>query len=395
MVESPAGRLPGELWDLVFGALSTGQQGATGEQEVPSSTASACARLVCRDFAVRAAAVVSRLCLQTLSGPAGWHRRFPELTELDLRRCRAVSAGELHALSALPALRTLRFSSVHNRDRPSSGLRDARLLALGGLPALRALALDSYQVPNELRLQDLGALAGLRELRFCSCRFRGSGPLTLAPLQRLQSLATLTFTGCTGLSAAGLACLATMPCLAVLGLDHCFVSDAFLGAAALLPGLEQLSLRGASDASDEGLAALRPLARLTHLTITRSSAISDAGVRSIAAHHRQLTHLCLASCPKVTDEGVAALAALPCMASLDLRGCVRVTSAGVAVLAPTATLQELRLSCCSQLTDAAMQALSAVSTLTTLDISHCHQVSPVGLCALRGMPHLTSIRTAA
>jgi hypothetical protein len=89
--------------------------------------------------------------------------------------------------------------------------------------------------------------------------------------------------------------------------------------------------------TDAGLAALKPLQRLTFLDLT-DTAITDAALKELKGFP-QLATLIL-SRTKVTDEGLAELKGLPALRSLNLMG-TKVTNAGVAELKKDA--QRLRV----------------------------------------------------
>jgi len=119
-----------------------------------------------------------------------------------------------------------------------------------------------------------------------------------------------------------------------------------------------------TDATDEAVSLLRPLARLKSLDLGFCQRLTDGSVKDIS-HLRELEFLNLGFCRRVTDSGFARLETLT-------------------------QLQTLNLSITS-LTDVGLAALTTLKNLTSIDIDNT-RVTDAGVASLKQFPKLRSVR---
>jgi hypothetical protein len=243
-------------------------------------------------------------------------------------------------------------------------LTDEGLAHLARIPSLRELRL-----PAGPRITDAGLAAlacGLPSLRVLSVPWWGAwgnrNDATLASLAKFRALEELDLTGSAGSRDAEWAeRIAEVVTLRRLSLDHCrLVRGGWLAPLARLPALGELSLAGVEDAD---LAPLAASPALRTLRISRSPALTDAGL-----------------------EPVGSLGGLT---SLELDGCGGVAS--LAPLAPLHRLERLVLRGGTALTDEGLAAVAGLKALTSLDLSGCRSVTDAGVAHLVGLPRLAEL----
>ncbi|KAI8469614.1 MAG: hypothetical protein J3K34DRAFT_459261 [Monoraphidium minutum] len=198
------------------------------------------------------------------------------LTRLSLRGCKKVSNSGLAALQQ--GLTQLRDLDLHGCTRVSC--EGAGLLA--ALP-LRRLALGLTRV-RDAGLGHVARLSQLTELRLAREGVTDAGVSQLAALTRLSALTLKELTGVTG--AALVTLLRSLPRLAHLDLSKslAFGDPELSAAAAALPALASLRLRG-TPVTAAGVAALGGLAGLTQLCLAdlRDPAAAAAALAAMAA----------------------------------------------------------------------------------------------------------------
>jgi hypothetical protein len=153
---------------------------------------------------------------------------------------------------------------------------------------------------------------------------------------------------------------------------RCFdFDDAACGKLARFAALEQLDL-GAMDVDAAGT--------------SRSLAITDAGVRSLASL-TGLRWLRLAQCHQVHGYGLRALEALPRLEHLDLTYSGVVTEA-VERLANLPSLRSLVLSHCMGFHGRALTAITAIPGLQRLELASCTTITAAAAMSLPTMRNL-------
>lgn len=190
----------------------------------------------------------------------------------------------------------------------------------------------------------------------------------------LRRLRSLDLSSSKGHSAASVAVLvAALPDLTSLNLSHAsqLTNDAVAPLGRLVH-LEELSLRGCKEITDDGVVplvtALGP--QLRKLSLSGCKSLHDRSVRTMAARCPELRVLELAFCSNISDAAVDALA----------RGCSR--------------LEKLDLEEVPELTDAALGSLAAHTrgSLRAIVLSYDDKLTDVGLLALaRGCPNIEQL----
>jgi hypothetical protein len=267
----------------------------------------------------------------------------PQLTGLDLEGC--WEAADLVALAALasgsrpPPPQPL--MSPPSSSSPASSASSSSSSAPLCFPALRSLCLSRCH--SWVNVAALAALAG-GELRRLDLR-HNHGVQSLAPLSRLTALESLDVAGCLVSSLAPLAALAAS--LRRLDVSGC------VNAAAV--------------AVDASVQALRALTGLESLDVSWCDAFVPA-----AAAMPGLRRLSLKQCCGLRD--LTPLAGLRGLEFVDLQGCCGVTD-----LTPLASLRRLQvvdLQGCRGVTDLTPLAAS-LGALRTLVVERAHDVAPL------------------
>jgi len=381
--------------------------------------------------------------------------RFPSLQRLDLAAC-AGRLGDADA-AALGGCGTLRRSLRALSLAGAEDLTDAGVASLAhGLTSLTSLSLA-----NCCRVGDRGAaaLAGLAEGQVAARRSSRSGnggsagagspepdaaaslssPSAAAAvvLRGIPSLRDLDVSGCVALTERGFASIARgLASLTALKLGGCSrvatVTDgcvrALAASEALSSSLQRLDLSGCLELTDAGLeAACSSFADLRSLSLWNCLRLTDAG---LAALHRQalssdergggssqpaspsrLSELSLRGLSQLSDAALVHVAALPSLATLDLRACERFTGerltllAGDSVAAPgggrggqeghdagdddSAAARFARRNDHHRHSHHGSSSRSRLQHLTCLNLKGCYKVAGPGLAALG---QLTSLR---
>lgn len=160
-----------------------------------------------------------------------------------------------------------------------------------------------------------------------------------------------------------------------------------------LPRLRKLDLSGCAGLTDEGAAHLALAKSLTWLSLRGCRRLSDRALQ-VLERVPLLRHLCLAGCVGITDAAMASVLTL-CLwglMRLDLDRCQGLTDAGLAMLGNSGgkfpMLRHLSLSGCQGITNFGLSTLRGMTSLESLDISACSQVDDAGLHHLAVLPRL-------
>ncbi|PNW75825.1 hypothetical protein CHLRE_12g559050v5 [Chlamydomonas reinhardtii] len=270
----------------------------------------------------------------------------------------------------------------------------AALVAAGGgsggaLEELEALTLDgAYRLSDAGLIQLLSATPALRRLSVA----QGSR-FTSALLDKLPALVPqlthLNLADCRGLGAEALAAaLPRLQQLRSVRLDLIpEVDDAVLVALATrLPHLAELSLRCCQAVSDAGLRALAASARGPHLELLRidecGGRVTDAGLAALASQCRALKVFSARRCAKLGDEALAELLRAGSVTHLCLSGVAGVGPAVADALAACCreSLEELDVSFCRKLPDRGLGlVLERCGKLRRLSVFGCSQLSAASL----------------
>jgi internalin A len=298
-------------------------------------------------------------------------RTFGPVQQLDLSYGTMVGES-LEALRYLPGLLRL--------DLSRTPLTDAGLAALVDHATLLELNLWGCDAITDDGLAALAELTSLEQLELGRC-----ARVTVEGLRHLQGLEHLRVLGLagTGIDDEGLAALRDLRTLRTLDLSETQVMGEGLAHLAELPGLWSLNLSGCVRLRAAGLRALRRMTALSELNLGRCGLLTDQALVHVRPL-RRLTSLSLEGLA-VADTGVLYLIDLPALTSLDLAW-TGVGDAGVARLGAMRSLRELVLAG-SRVTDAGLAQLAALLGLTTLDLSNT-AVSDAGLRVLSGVSTL-------
>eukprot|EP00198_Chlamydomonas_reinhardtii_P013477 XP_001702814.1 predicted protein [Chlamydomonas reinhardtii] len=234
---------------------------------------------------------------------------------------------------------------------------------LSATPALRRLSVAQGSRFTSALLDKLPALVPqLTHLNLADCRGLGAEALAAA-LPRLQQLRSVR--------------LDLIP----------EVDDAVLVALATrLPHLAELSLRCCQAVSDAGLRALAASARGPHLELLRidecGGRVTDAGLAALASQCRALKVFSARRCAKLGDEALAELLRAGSVTHLCLSGVAGVGPAVADALAACCreSLEELDVSFCRKLPDRGLGlVLERCGKLRRLSVFGCSQLSAASL----------------
>jgi hypothetical protein len=297
------------------------------------------------------------------------------------------SVGD-HGLEAVAAVAPLTHLALLNPMRATA----AGVAALGALTRLESLTLS---VSQDLGPGAVGRLAlALPRLRVLECGYPGFGDACCEAIgadgAKRALLSVLRLHDAPALTAKGLAALRAMPALTHLSLDGCggVASGALLGQGLLPPRLRALAMRAQPFANMFAGGVLeRPACAETLVTLDLTGCVdlADRELRKVAGFLPALQELTLTGCGAVTDAGLSALTCLAELRSLSAGG----TRAGGAFAEPLAAaltgLTSLSLRGCAGLTEAGVRLqLPLLGTLLSLDLSECRAVTDVGVLALAG-----------
>ena len=173
------------------------------------------------------------------------------------------------------------------------------------------------------------------------------------------------------------------------------LTDAGLGKLAACVELQKLSLKGCSQVSDAGMAALLPFVEnLLWLDVSGCRSLTHKGLVTLSKHLQSLRHLDMANCTGASNQSLAALGAgkVP-LRYLNVSSCSRINGTGLAALQLLApTLRTLCVSWCD-LNDPAMLQLQGLSGLRNLQMEGCSRVSAMAVMSLIAKLNLSTLNT--
>ncbi|EIE21398.1 RNI-like protein [Coccomyxa subellipsoidea C-169] len=236
----------------------------------------------------------------------------------------------------------------------------AAMVAGGQLSRLRSLTLGgAYRTTDADLAKLLAAAPDLAELRLPQCS-RLQDACAIARLT--PNLEMLDLTECRGIS--------------VQSLQQCLTS---------LKSLRVLELNGDTEVTDDLLTEVALACPLRRLGVSNCSAVTDRGVRGVAAAAPQLTALIADDVGRLTDAALVALSeSCRDIQEVSLRRCTKVTDVGVAALTLSGKLRSLNMSGIAHVGPASIKALatSCKESLEELDVSWCRGVPEAWLGVL-------------
>ncbi|WP_321473994.1 hypothetical protein [uncultured Paludibaculum sp.] len=298
--------------------------------------------------------------------------------------------GAIEALQGKPKLR--RFST-------------GRLVTDAGLPLLQNFPLLKHRHGPEIDTSD-------KTFRDRAVKLLIDGPFTnsgLAGLAGLEGVLDLDlFWHVSGITADGMAHLAHMPNLSILGCDGDLSSDEAMPHIAAIPRLRRLRIQE-STATDVGFEAL-----------SQSRTLEGVWGR-VCAHFGSRGFLALSRMPSLRSLGIGlanvddnALASLPHFPALRELTPIGLLDDGFRHVGRCASLERLTCMYCRESTDAATEHIAGLSikyyyagltqitdrslavlggmpSLEQVDLYECQHVTDAGLVFLAGLPRLREV----
>lgn len=239
------------------------------------------------------------------------------------------------------------------------------------------------------------------------------GPITDNGMKRLAGLEGLSgvnfFWHISNLTPAGLAALASLPHLAMLGCEGKLCDDTAMRHIATLPGLKMLMAQG-TVAGDDGFVALSRSKTLEHIWGRESHNLGDRGVAALA----KLPTLkgAALSFLRVSDGALAALPQFPALtalvpmdvqddafrhvgkcANLERLWCMYCRDTGDRATEYLAGLKRLRTYYAGKtlITDRSLELLAGIESLEEIELWQTARITNAGLAALARLPRLRKI----
>lgn len=342
-------------------------------------------------------------------------RHLPELRRFKTTWSPGITDAGVAHLSACDRLERVDLMGTPTGDgalAALAGKRHLRMLATGrlvtdaGIPRLHEIPRFTAWHGGEIEYGLLSFDAGPTNLLL-------DGPFTDEGLARLSGLDGLfglnVFWHATGFTSRGLASLAAMANLGMLGCGGTRCDDEAMRAIASLPHLRMLMAQG-TIATDEGFAALSRSPTLEYLWGRETPNLTGRGFRALAAMPSLLG--IAVSCHNVDDASFALLPAFPALRALMPIG---VQDESIRHVGRCANLERLWFMYCrdttdiatghiagllalktyyagqTRITDRSLEILAGMTSLETIEIWNCDGVTNAGITRLAGLPRLAGI----
>jgi hypothetical protein len=195
--------------------------------------------------------------------------------------------------------------------------------------------------------------------------------LTRDDMSKMVNLTCIDLSDCTKLSSKGIAALAAVPSLTVLGLNRCsrlrnYDIDTLVAS---LKNLTTIGLRGCNSLDDQAMEPLAKEVMLTNIDVSECTQLSDVGVKYLATAPN-LECAIFQNLNKVTDRGALALSNAKKLWYLDL------------------SLDQIHQS--PDITGVGAIGIAKAPALSYIDLSGRTGVGKSGITALAGAPNLVS-----
>eukprot|EP00698_Gefionella_okellyi_P021932 TRINITY_DN7198_c0_g1_i1.p1 TRINITY_DN7198_c0_g1~~TRINITY_DN7198_c0_g1_i1.p1 ORF type:complete len:531 (+),score=87.06 TRINITY_DN7198_c0_g1_i1:401-1993(+) len=233
--------------------------------------------------------------------------------------------------------------------------------------SLKRLSLAGARNIDDISVERFTKIARCAQLQVINLSRTHVGDCSIQSLQLFSSLRQLVLSGCDLVTDNGVDYIVRQwSTLNSLDIGACSVTDDALKAVGKLPGLFDLSVRGCTDITDQGIEEFAQSARLLRSIHAEGCwQLSDQSLTYISQNSAYLQKVDMSLCGAVSSIGVVSLAA----------GCVR--------------LREVVLIGYPTFSDDALIALSRCRALKVLQLTHCRRVTGVGLQALgAGCPQM-------
>lgn len=347
-------------------------------------------------------------------------RHLPDLRRLALCWQRGISDAGLahlagcHQLEAVNLLGTPTGDGVVQTLRGKEHLRfltTGRLVTDAGIPLLHDLPGFKTWQGGERRYDLMTFSEAEPNYLLLDGPFTDAGFAQLAGLDGVFGLGV--FWHSPALTPAGLAALADLPNLGVLGCQDRLCDDEAMAHIAAIPNLRMLMAQGAV-ATDDGFEALSRSRTLEHLW---GRDCPHLGSRGFAALSRLPTLRGLAvSCKSVDDDALASLPDFPALTwllpmdvpdagfrhvgrceQLEKLTCMYCRDTGDEATEHLAGLSRLRYyyAGSTQITDRSLEILGQLTSLEVVELSACAGITDDGLTHLARQPHLKKVSVDA
>lgn len=205
-------------------------------------------------------------------------------------------------------------------------------------------------------------------------------------IKRSPNLTELNLLESRRLTQDGVALLSPLTRLTSLHLDTCEnLTDSGVKSLKELP-LRSLALSNCSQITDTGIKNITEFKNLQHLLLSQNKKLTGNCLHTLSTLSN-LHSLTLNDWPHFTDDDLEKLVRyLPGITSLNLSGCRQLTDQGIAHLTLLTQLKSLNLSGCDKLSSTGLKHLSTLTHLEELNVSHCYNVTDECLQSLNALP---------
>mmetsp|Transcript_17733 Transcript_17733/g.44638 ORF Transcript_17733/g.44638 Transcript_17733/m.44638 type:complete len:421 (-) Transcript_17733:224-1486(-) len=291
-------------------------------------------------------------------------KHLASLTSLDILGCWMVTG---HGIASLTSLHALESLSIEVKE----GLDNACLGAIASLGSLKHLRMERCHLEvTDHGIEQLEQLHRIEQLELTYCT--GLSDIFIATIGHLPQLLSLNLLKSQTVSQGGLAALNTLRKLQELDLTGCQdVNDIVFLCLKPLP-LTSLSLAYCGTWTDEGLASLAAMSTLRHLDMGYTcTAVTDTSLGILSRGLTALSHLSLRGASQLSNAGVAHLAHNQKLERLDLEGCIGISDAAVASISQLPSLTSLNLQECHEIGAEGVACLTKLSGLRDLNLLDC------------------------
>ena len=295
------------------------------------------------------------------------------ITSIRLTHCSNITTQSFQYLTTLAKLQDL--TTLHLNW--STRVEQAALESVAKLPNLKTLSLIWFHITNE-GVKSVAKFPNLTSLSLNECCNRITNQ-DLEYVALLQKLKNLSLKGYSQITHEGIEHLTGLQNLRTFDIEGCnSLTDNTLKSVAKFKRLTALNLNSCCKFTAEGIDSLIELRTLRELNVRRcSQLITDDTLARLAEKLPNLIILDIGQCPEVTDEGLKSVAKLLKLRELDLEECLPITNEGLKSVAKLLKLRKLNLMQCRKITEKGL--LESVVKLPELQSLHLETCSPIQL----------------